>query len=159
MQAHSFKFKGRDLLLATDEVLRLTQHALNNGPFSLSEREALSRLLEPMIYKITRAVMIDLEKPDENGGPRNAQSINEQYDQVLFQQSVTPDQLEDLMCALREPEGIDLTKLGNLDDHGYVSFKLAGPIHVLYDQSELIRVRAVVFGEKPLKKTMIETED
>ena len=159
MQQHPFKFKGKDLLLSTDEVLRMTQHCLNNGPFSQAERQALGRLLEPMIYKITRAIMLDLEKPDESEGPRNSQTIDAQFDQVLFQQSVTPDQLEDLMCALREPEGIDLAKLGTKDNHGYVSFKLAGPIHVLYDHSELIRVRAVVIGEKPLKKTVLETEE
>lgn len=151
----NFQYRGHDCQLDATQILKLSQREMVHRDLSLGERKQLSGLIEGLTGVLTRCVMRDVTKEERASGEIAREDLLS--DHILFHETLGQSKLFEVMEELRQPE-INMEKLVGQSYPQYERFKLSGAIHVLYDQSDTVRVWALILGTKALPKTIIETE-
>lgn len=150
-----YKYKGKTYSLDTAGVLRLIQRALTDrgAKFSRADKAQLAAMLEPLIFKVVAAEkqVIDGQRSRDDDGKEYTQQetdFKQPADNlVLYDRAVHQVALPVLLSKLRRSEEFPLSEILPESPKGAIPVTVDGGTMVIFDSSEVVRVRAFLRGD------------
>lgn len=156
--AKEFKYQGKRYVLDTIAMFRLIQQMMVDtaARFSRGDRAAMAAMLEPLMYKVA-AVEQEYDKREHARQAEEGKNEGQDYHvpSILFEVSVDQNDLPMLLQKLRQAGPFPLNEVLPESEYGDIPVTREGHVLVLFDDTDVVHVRAFLKGDI-LPKTTIQ---